>query len=81
MQQALLYLSQKRDGKIKGRCVYNGKPTREWLGREESASPTAALESIMLTVVINAYEGHDLMTADVPNAFIQTPIEQIDGED
>ena len=81
VQMALLYLSQKRDSKIKGRCVYNGKPTREWLGREESASPTVALESIMLTAVIDTYEGHDVMTADVPNAFIQMPIEQIDGKD
>ena len=51
--------------------VYNGKPTREWLIREDSASPTAALESIMLTAVIYAHEGPDVMCADIPNAFIQ----------
>ena len=33
--------------------VYNGKLTSEWLTREDSASPTAALESIMLTAVID----------------------------
>ena len=65
---------------IKGRCVYNGKPMQEWLGREETTSPTAVFESIMLTAVIDAHKEHDMMTADVPNTFIQTPLEQVDGE-
>ena len=70
--EALMFLSQKRDNSIKGRMVYNGKPTREWLTREDSASPTAALESILLTAVIDAHEGRDVMTCDIPNAFVQT---------
>ena len=57
---------------------YNGKPTRDWLTREDSASPMAALESIMLTAVIDAHEGH----ADLPNAFIQAEMLNIsDGEE
>ena len=54
--EALAFLTEKRDGKIKGRMVYNGKPTREWLSCEESASPTVSLESIMLLAVIDAKE-------------------------
>ena len=54
---ALMFLTEKRDSTIKGRIVYNGKPTREWLSREDSASPTAVLESIMPTAVIEAHEG------------------------
>jgi hypothetical protein len=50
--------------------VYNGKPTREWMSREDSTSPTAALESIMLTAIVGAKEGRDVMTCDIPNAFI-----------
>ena len=62
--------------------VYSGKPTREWLTREDSASPTAALESIMLTAVIDAHEGRDVMCADIPNAFIQAEMPDIsDGEE
>ena len=38
-QEALLFLSEKHDGMIKGCMVYNGKPTREWLSKEDSASP------------------------------------------
>ena len=53
-QIALTYLTQKRDGSIKGRTVYNGTPTREWLSKQDSASPTVSLESLMLTAVIDA---------------------------
>ena len=40
---ALMFLTEKRDKSIKGRLCYNGKPTRQWLSRDETASPTAAL--------------------------------------
>ena len=51
---ALMFLGEKRDKSIKGRMVYNGKPTREWLSRVDATSPTAALESIMLTAIVDA---------------------------
>jgi len=73
-QEALMFLTEKRSGTVKARMVYNGKPTREWLSREDAASPTAALESILLTATIDAKEGRDVMTADVPSAYIQCPI-------
>jgi hypothetical protein len=69
-QEALMFLTEKRDGTIKGRTVYNGKPTRDWYEKEDSASPTASLESIFLTSIIAAKEGRDIMTADIPNAFV-----------
>ncbi|MGC8561492.1 MAG: hypothetical protein ACP5O1_12560 [Phycisphaerae bacterium] len=76
--EALMFLTEKRDKSIKGRMVYNGKPTREWLSREDAASPTVALESIMLTAIVDAKEKRDVMTADVPNAFIQAQIPNLD---
>ena len=72
--EALMFLTEKRDKSIKERLVYNGKPTREWLSREDAASPTASLESIMLTTIIDAKEERDVITSVVPNAFIQTTI-------
>ena len=54
---ALMFLTEKRDRSVKGRMVFNRKPTREWLTREDSASPMAALESIMLTAVIDTHKG------------------------
>ena len=41
---------------------------------EESASPTAALESGMITGVINAHEQQDAVTEDIPNSFAQTHV-------
>ena len=79
---ALMFLTKKRDSTIKGRMVYNGKPTREWLSGEDSASPTAVLESIMLTAVIEAHKGRDMMRVDIPNTFIQMEMpEREEGEE
>jgi hypothetical protein len=58
----LMFIGKKSDKSIKGQMVYNGKPTREWLSREDSTSPTAALEIIMLTAIVDAKEGCDMMT-------------------
>ena len=77
-----MLLSQKKNKVVKGRCLYNGKPTRAWLTREETTSPTASLKSIFLTATIDAKEGRDVMTNDIPNAFIQAEVpERKDGED
>ena len=54
--EALIFLNDKCDKHIKGRMVYNGKPNREWLSREYLASPTSALESIILTAIVDAKE-------------------------
>ena len=62
--------------------VYNGKPTQEWLSGEILAIPTAALESIIMTAIVDAKEERNVMSTDVPNAFIQTKMPDIeDGED
>ena len=41
------------------------------MSREDTASPTAALESIMLLSVVDAHEEHNIMCIDIANAFIQ----------
>jgi hypothetical protein len=69
-QQALMLLAEKKD--IKGQCVYTGNPTREWLGKEDVASPNMATDSIILTASIDTTEKCNITTADVPHAFIQT---------
>ena len=73
VQDAIMLLTQKEsEDEVKSRLVYNGKETRKWLSREETASPTVSLESINLTFAIDAHEERDVMIADVPNAFVQT---------
>jgi hypothetical protein len=41
------------------------------LSKEEAASPTASLEGILLTSIVDVKENRDVMSADIPNAFIQ----------
>jgi len=81
-QVAMMLLAEKHTGEIKGRLVYRGDGTREWLSREDTASPTASQEAITTTCVVDAHEGRDMMSLDVPNAFIQTFMPEIkDGEE
>jgi hypothetical protein len=49
------------------------------MSREEASSPTAALEAIIITGLIDAKQKRDVMTLDIPNAFVQTEI-SLDGD-
>ena len=81
-QTTLMFVTEKRDGTIKARAVYNGKPTRVWQNKDDVRSPTVSLEGLMLSLCIDAKEGRDVMTLDVPNAFIQADMPQpTDGSD
>ena len=56
--------------------------TRDWVSYEDTSSPTVAMESITLTTVVDTKEKQDVVTVDIPNAFIQAhmlPLEN--GED
>ena len=37
-------------------------------------------ESTLLTAVIEAMEGRDVATCDIPNAFIQTEVDEVDKD-
>ena len=68
----LMYLKEKRDGKIKGRGCADGRSQRLYTTKIESSSPTASLAGLMLTCMIDAYENRDVATVDIPGAFLQT---------
>ena len=54
--EGLMFLTLKKSGEVKGRLAYNGKPTRQWIGKEDKASPTALTESILLLAGLDAAE-------------------------
>jgi hypothetical protein len=70
-----LFLKEKRDGKIKGRTVAGGNKQRDYISKEDVSSPTVATESVLLSCIIDAEEDRDVAVIDIPNAFIQTRIE------
>jgi hypothetical protein len=70
-----MFLKEKRTGEIKGRTVAGGNKQRDYLTKEEVSSPTVSTEAVLLTCIIDAEEGIDVATINIPNAFIQTWIE------
>ena len=51
---SLIFLKEKRDGKIKARSCANGSVQREHVAKEEAAAPTVALEYVFVTATIDA---------------------------
>ena len=43
---------------------------------DEEMSLTISTEGTLLTTVIEAQEGQDIATCDIPNAFVQTHVEE-----
>ena len=79
--ESLIFLVEKRDGRVKGRTCANGSVQREWVDKKDASSSTAYMESIMLTATIDAEEERDVATIDIPNFFIHTLVERKPGED
>ena len=73
--QYLMFLKQKRNGTIKGRGCADGRKQRATTTKEEASSLTVAIESVMLSCVIDAKEGRDEATVDIPGAFMQADME------
>jgi hypothetical protein len=72
--ESLIFLNEKRDETVKARMCANGSSQRSYIAREDVSSPTATTEAIITTGVIDAKQRRDVMTLDIPNAFVQTPI-------
>ena len=72
--ESLMFLTEKRDGTVKARACANGSVQRDYVLRDKAASPTVISESVFITSSIEAKEDRDVMTCDIPNAFVQTEI-------
>jgi hypothetical protein len=72
----LMFLKEKRTGKIKGRGCADGRKQRLYTTKQEATSPTVAIESILLSCVIDAEEGRHVATVDIPGAFMQADMDE-----
>jgi hypothetical protein len=70
-----MFLKQKRDGKIKGITVAGGNKQWDYISKEDASSPTVATESVLLSCIIDVKEERDIAVVDIPNAFVQTHVE------
>jgi hypothetical protein len=50
--------------------------TQQTTDRDKAASPMAMAELHIITAVIKAKQGCDVMTANIPNAFVQMDVEE-----
>jgi hypothetical protein len=70
-----IFVERKRDGVLKARTVAGGNKQRGYILKEDASSPTVSNEAVMLTCVIDADENRDVAIVDIPNAFVQTVVE------
>ena len=56
----LMYLKEKRDGRLKGRGCADGRSQREYIPKTDTSSPTTTLLGLILTCLIDAFEGRNL---------------------
>ena len=72
----VVFMKEKQDGRIKARHCVNGAPQREYIKKEDAASPTVSTDSVFITGVINAEEERDTMTFDIPGTFVTTKTDE-----
>ena len=76
---AVTLIKEKRNGDIKGRACAIGSKQRRYLKEDESvASPTLSVDALFATLMIDADEGRDVATFDVPGAFLQPEMPEND---
>ena len=70
--ESLLFVTEKRNGNIKGQNVVDGSKHRSYDGYEKSdgSSPTVMTDSVYLMGTITAFKGKAQGIMDVANAFL-----------
>ena len=71
----IMFLKHKRDNTLRGQTCADGSTQRGKYKKEEAESPTVALESVMLTAVIETYEHRDVVVVDIPSAYLYTEMD------
>ena len=71
-----MFLKQKRCGKIKARGCADGRKQRIYKTKEETSAPTVHTESLFLSAVIDAKEGREVVTCDIPGAFMHANMDE-----
>jgi hypothetical protein len=67
--ELLMFLKEKRDHSVNARMCTNGQKQRGDWTKQDTMSPTVSVEVVLVTVVINAHEGHDVACFDIMGPF------------
>ncbi len=69
-----IFVEEKRHGKIKARKVVGGNKQQDYITKEDVSSPTVSAKAVMLTCMIDALKDQDIAIINIPNAFVQTVV-------
>ena len=73
--QIINLIKEKRIGQLKGRSVADGRPQRVFYMKDETSSPTATPESVLLTALVDAVEDRHVVVADVTGAYLKADMD------
>ena len=66
-----MYLKRKRTSDIKARGCANGRLQQEFISKEESSLPTILTYALFISCAMDAMEGKQVVTCNIPGAFLQ----------
>jgi hypothetical protein len=66
----LIFFKEKRNRDAKAHSCANRSVQRNHVAKEEVTSPTVGLESVFATAAIDAKENREVVTIDIPGAFL-----------
>jgi hypothetical protein len=73
---SFIFLTEKKDERVKARTGTNESSQQEYTKHDNAASSMALTASHIITVMIDTKQHRKVMTADIPNAFVQMDIER-----
>jgi hypothetical protein len=73
----LIFIKEKRCGKVEARACTDGRRQRLLYDKHESSSPTVKTESVILSAVQDAVEGQTVAVTDIPGAFFNARLEEL----
>jgi hypothetical protein len=74
--KSLAFLKENRDGSIKGQTCADGRKQRAGSAKSDTTSPTVLVESVLITSMIDAFDGRDFAIVDVPGAFLMVNMDE-----
>ena len=75
--EALMFVTEKRNGQLKARKCAVGSKQRTFEGYQKSdgTAPTVSTDSVLITAALEAAERRDVATLDIPGAFLNTDLD------
>jgi hypothetical protein len=73
----LMFLKKKRDSLVKARMCADGRKQKDgtW-SKQETTSPTVAMELVFISAVIEAHKGRNVACFDIPGAFLHADVDE-----